>query len=45
MDRICGLSIMDWTLIHYTHSANPIHPTVIIRGGDTKYYSHRGTPT
>ncbi|CAI9598593.1 unnamed protein product, partial [Staurois parvus] len=31
MDRICGLSIMDRTLIHYApQSADPIHPAGII---------------
>ncbi|CAI9561824.1 unnamed protein product [Staurois parvus] len=38
MDRICGLSIMDWSLIHYTQSANLIHSAGIVGGGVTKCY-------
>ncbi|CAI9593648.1 unnamed protein product, partial [Staurois parvus] len=30
MDRICGLSIMDQTPIHYAQSADPIHAAGIV---------------
>ncbi|CAI9574746.1 unnamed protein product [Staurois parvus] len=38
MDRICGLSIMDRSPIHYAHSADPIHSAWIVGGGVTKCY-------
>ncbi|CAI9569542.1 unnamed protein product [Staurois parvus] len=41
MDRICGLSRMDRSLIHYAQSADPIHSAGIVGGGVTKCY-HTG---
>ncbi|CAI9581636.1 unnamed protein product [Staurois parvus] len=39
MDRICRLvSIMDWSPIRYTQSADLIHSAGIVGGGVTKYY-------
>ncbi|CAI9581764.1 unnamed protein product [Staurois parvus] len=38
MDWICGLSIMDWSPIHYAYSADPIHTAGIVGGGVTKCY-------
>ncbi|CAI9568972.1 unnamed protein product [Staurois parvus] len=38
MDRICGLSIMDQSPVHYAQSADPIHPAGIVGGGVTKCY-------
>ncbi|CAI9584421.1 unnamed protein product, partial [Staurois parvus] len=32
MDRICGLSIMDRSPIHYAQSADPIHSAGISEG-------------
>ncbi|CAI9617547.1 unnamed protein product [Staurois parvus] len=38
MDRFCGLSIMDWSPIHYAQSADRIHSAGIVGGGVTKCY-------
>ncbi|CAI9541755.1 unnamed protein product [Staurois parvus] len=41
MDRICGLSIMGRSPVHYAQSADLIHSAGIIRGGVTKCYRTR----